>query len=177
MHSQQEISKLPDESEDIFKKSMLDRYMDRPEEKFQNWKFSSVNSLYYAEFLRFYYVSIISNENDSQSVELSDDILETNLAVTSHYPLIIPLMSSPDQLKCRKVPSLLRYFTTNKNRNYKVYAHHLLILFYPLWTESGLKSDNSYTKKLAAHNLIDIVKRKRSIIEPYCELQLHWSDQ
>ena len=86
MHSQQKISKLPDESEDIFKKSMLDRYMDRLEETFQNWKFPSVNSLCYAEFLRFYYVSIISNENDSQSVELSDDILETNLAVTSHYP-------------------------------------------------------------------------------------------
>ena len=28
--SQQEISELPDESEDIFKKNMLDRYMDRP---------------------------------------------------------------------------------------------------------------------------------------------------
>ena len=175
MHFQQEISKLPDESEDIFKKSMLDRYMDRPEEKFQNWKFPSVNSLCYAEFLRFYYVSIISNENDSQSVELSDDILEKILAVTSHYPPIIPLMSSPDQLKCRKFPSVLRYFTPNKNRNYEVYAHQ--ILFYPLRTESGLKSDSSYTKKLAAHNLIDIVKRKRSIIEPYCELQLHWSDQ
>ena len=175
MHFQQEISKLPDESEDIFKKSMLDRYMDRPEEKFQNWKFPSVNSLCYAEFLRFYYVSIISNENDSQSVELSDDILETNLAVTSHYPPIFPPMSSPDQLKCWKVPSVLRYFTPNKNRNYEVYAHQ--ILFYPLRTESGLKSDSSYTKKLAAHNLIDIVKRKRSIIEPYCELQLHWSDQ
>ena len=123
MHSQQEISKLPDESEDIFKKSMLDRYMDRLEEKFQNWKFPSVNSLCYAEFLRFYYVSIISNENDSQSVELSDDILEKILAVTSHYPPIIPLMSSPDQLKCRKFPSVLRYFTPNKNRNYEVYAH------------------------------------------------------
>ena len=171
MHFQQEISKLPDESEDIFKKSMLDRYMDRLEEKFQNWKFPSVNSLCYAEFLRFYYVSIISNENDSQSVELSDDILEKILAVTSHYPPIIPLMSSPDQLKCRKFPSVLRYFTPNKNRNYEVYAHQ--ILFYPLRTESGLKSDSSYTKKLAAHNLIDIVKRKRSIIEPYCELQLH----
>ena len=166
MHFQQEISKLPDESEDIFKKSMLDRYMDRLEEKFQNWKFPSVNSLCYAEFLRFYYVSIISNENDSQSVELSDDILEKILAVTSHYPPIIPLMSSPDQLKCRKFPSVLRYFTPNKNRNYEVYAHQ--ILFYPLRTESGLKSDSSYTKKLAAHNLIDIVKRKRSIMEHYC---------
>ena len=35
MRSQQEISELPDESEDIFKKNMLDRYMDRPDKKFQ----------------------------------------------------------------------------------------------------------------------------------------------
>ena len=35
MPSQQEISELPDESEDIFKKNMLDRYMDRPDKKFQ----------------------------------------------------------------------------------------------------------------------------------------------
>ena len=35
MRPQQEISELPDESEDIFKKNMLDRYMDRPDKKFQ----------------------------------------------------------------------------------------------------------------------------------------------
>ena len=64
-------------------------------------------------------------------MELADDMLEANLAVASHYPRVIPLMSSPDKLKCRKVPSVLRYFTPNKNRNYEVYANHLLILFYP----------------------------------------------
>ena len=62
---------------------------------------------------------------------LTDDMLETNIAVTSHYPPVIPLMASPDKLKCWKVPSVLRYFTPNKNRIYKVYAHYLLILFYP----------------------------------------------
>ena len=134
LRSQQEISELPDESEDIFKKNMLDRYMDRPDEKFQNGKFASVSSLCYAEFLRHYYVSTISNENDWHPVELTDDMLETNLAVTSHYPPVISLMSSPDKLKCRKVPSVLKYFKPNKNRNCEVYAHHLLILFYPFRT-------------------------------------------
>ena len=43
MHSQKEISELPDESEDIFKKNMLHRHMDRPDEKFQYGKFASVN--------------------------------------------------------------------------------------------------------------------------------------
>ena len=106
MHSQQEISELTDESEDIFKKNMLDRYINRPDEKFQNGKFATLNSLCYAEFLRYYYVSTISNENDWQPVELTDSMLETNLAVTSHYSSAIPLLSSTEKLKCRKVPSV-----------------------------------------------------------------------
>ena len=103
-------------------------------------------------------------------MELTDDMLETNLAVASHYLSLIPLMSSTEKLKLRKVHSVLIYFTPNKNRNYKVYAHHLLILFYPLRTKSDLKSDNSYTKKVATPDVIDIVNKNRSIIEPYCEL-------
>ena len=50
--SQQEISELPNESEDIFKKNMLDKYMDMPDEKFQDWKLALVNFSYYSEFLR-----------------------------------------------------------------------------------------------------------------------------
>ena len=149
---------------------MLDRYMSRPDEKFQTGKFASANSLCYAEFLRYCYVSTISNENDWQFVELTDDILETNLPVTSHHSLVIPLMPSPDKLKCRKVPSVLKYFTLNKSRNYEVYVHHLLILFYQFGTESILKGENSYTKKVAARDAIDTVNRNRSIVELYCEL-------
>ena len=63
----------------------------------------------------------------------------------------------------------MRYFTSNKNRNYKVYAHHLF-LFYPFRTESDLKGDNSYTDKLASHDVINIANKNRSIIEPFCEL-------
>ena len=106
LHSQQEISELTDESEDIFKKNMLDRYIKRPDEKFQNGKFATLNSLCYAEFLRYYYVSTISNENDWQPVELTDSMLETNLAVTSHYSSAIPLLLSTEKLKRRKVPSV-----------------------------------------------------------------------
>ena len=52
MVSQQEISELPNESEYIFKKNMLDKYMDMPDEKFQDWKLALVNFSYYSEFLR-----------------------------------------------------------------------------------------------------------------------------
>ena len=92
LRSQQKISELPDESEDIFKKNMPHRYMDRPDEKFQNRKLALMNFSYYSEFLRYHYVSTISNENDWQSVELTDDVLETNLAVTSYYLSVILLI-------------------------------------------------------------------------------------
>ena len=109
---------------------MLDRYRDSPDEKFQNEKFALVNSICYAEFLGCYDIFTISNENDWQPVELTDEMLETNLAVISHHPSVIPLMSSLKKLKCRKFLSVLRYFTQNKNRNYEAFAHHLLILVY-----------------------------------------------
>ena len=54
---QQEISEILDENEDIFKRNMFERYMDRPDEKFQNGKFALVSPLCYAEFPRYYYVS------------------------------------------------------------------------------------------------------------------------
>ena len=64
----------------------------------------------------------------------------------------------------------MRYFRPNKNRNYEVYVHHLLILFYRFRTESDLSSDNSYTNKLPAPDVIDNVNRNTSIIESSCEL-------
>ena len=129
-----------------------------------------MNSLCYTEFFRYYYVSTISNKNDWQPVPLTDDMLETNIGVISYYLSVISLMSSPEKLKCRNVSSVLRYFTPSKNRNYIVYAHHLLILFYTFLTESGLKSDNIYNNKLAAPDVMEILNRNRSFIEPYCEL-------
>ena len=97
---------------------MPHRYIDRPDEKFQNRKLALMNSSYYSEFLRYHYVSTISNENDWKTVELTDDVLETNLAVTSYYPSVILLMSSPEKLKFRKLSSALTFFTPNKNINY-----------------------------------------------------------
>ena len=57
-----------------------------------------------------------------------------------------------------------------KKRNYEVYAQYLHFLFNPFQTELDLKIENSCTKKLEAPDVIDIVNRNRSIIEPYCEL-------
>ena len=69
--------------------NILDRYMDRSDKKFQNDKFSSVNSLCYTEFLRYYYVSTISNKDDWQPVELTDDMLETNIVCRKFEPHLL----------------------------------------------------------------------------------------
>ena len=127
LRSQKETGDLHDNSNDIFKRNMLDRYVDRPDERFSN---VVLNKFCYAEFLRFYYIIPSSNENDWQPMELKDELFEVNSPAT-RYPIVISLMSSKEKMKCRKLPSVLRYFTTNKNRDCESYAHHLLLLFYP----------------------------------------------
>ena len=110
----EEISCLPDDSKDIFKKNMLDRYMDRPDESFLNGRYNSMNLICYAEFLRYYYLAAKPQDNDWQPEELSDDLLENNFSNEIH-PSVIALMTCNDKLKCRKVPSVLRLFTSNKD--------------------------------------------------------------
>ena len=78
LRSQEEISQLPDESEDIFKINILDRYMNRPDHIFCNGHYAVLNDFCYAEFLRYYYLVPHIKENDWQPVELSDEILENN---------------------------------------------------------------------------------------------------
>ena len=60
-------------------------------------------------------------------MELSDEILENNFP-DQVYPPVIPLMSSKDKLKCRKVPSVFRFVTPKKKSNFELYAHHVLML-------------------------------------------------
>ena len=109
---------------------MLDRYVDRPDESFCNGCYGVLNKFCYAEVLRFYYIVPSENENDWQPMELKGELLEVN-SPAAGYPIVISLMSSREKMKCRKLLSVLRYFTPNKNRDYEGYAHHLLLLFYP----------------------------------------------
>ena len=54
--SKEEIDELPEDSCDIFKRNMIDRYMDRPNKTFLGGKYSILDSFCYAEFLAHYYV-------------------------------------------------------------------------------------------------------------------------
>ena len=113
--------------------------MDRPDKSFLNGRYNSVNLPCYAEFLRYYYLAAKPQDNDWQPVELSDDLLENNFS-NEIYPSVIPLMTCNDKLKYRNVPSVMRLFTPNKDKDYELYAHHLLMLYYPFRKESDLKS-------------------------------------
>ena len=127
LRSKEEMCQLPDESEDIFERNMLHRYMDRPDRLFCSGHYAVLNDYCSAEFLRYYYLAPHIKENDWQPVELSDEILENNFP-DQVYPPVIPLMSSKDKLKCRKVPSVFRFVTPKKKSNFELYAHHVLML-------------------------------------------------
>ena len=67
-------------------------------------------------------------------MELKDELLEVNSPATG-YPIVTSMMSSEEKIKCRKLPSILRLFTPNKNRDSESYVHQLLLPFYPFRDE------------------------------------------
>ena len=168
--TEKEIKELPEDSIAIFKRNMVDRYCDRPNTTFRNAKYSILDGFCFSEFLRYYSFKGIDIQNDSQPNELPDDLIEKNHPVTN-YPLIIPLMTTNEKLKCRKVPHILRYFTPNRNKNPEMYAHHLLFMFYPFRNEEQLLSENgSYIEKLNEPGVLTIVNRNKQIIEPFADI-------
>ena len=93
---------MDDDETNIFKRNMLDRYLDRPNTFFKNGKFAIIDSLCYADFLRNYTLdSKKSNENDQNDYqpEILEEI-EKELSPNS-LPKSIPLMSSKEKLKLR----------------------------------------------------------------------------
>ena len=169
--TEDEIRDLPEESIEIFKRNMIDRYIDRPSQTFANGKFRILDSFCYAEFLINYYIAPKPVENDCQPEELIGQVIERNHS-PSPYPKVIPLMSSKEKLKCRQTEVVLRYHVPNKDMYSEKYAHHLLFLFYPFRNETALKSGEppTYKNKLCETGVIDVINHNKSFIEPYAEL-------
>ena len=108
---------MPEDSKGIFKRNMIDRYIDRPNITSFGGKYSILDSFCYAEFLRFYYVGSNAKltENDYQFEELSNELIEDIHNIDQIYPKVIPLMSSKEKLKCGKVSYVLQFmFQINK---------------------------------------------------------------
>ena len=166
---EKDISQLPEDSTDIFKKNMIDRYIDRPNLSFCGGKYSVLDSLWFAEFLRFYYLAPSkSKDNDYQPEILVDDLIENNHASDIHYPSSsIPIMSANEKLKCRKAPYVLKYRVPNHHTHPEEYTHHLLFMYFPFRNENELKLNNSYPEKLNSSNVLDIINLNCSKVEPY----------
>ena len=163
-----EIELLDPESTDIFKRNMVDRYIDRPNKTFKKGRYRAVDNLCLANFFAYYYTDfVLPDTNDSQPVILDDDSVSN---ASNSLPRTLPLMSSKEKLKCRKDRQVLRYKNApNKDLYPEEYAHHMLFLFYPFRNEDELLLDHSYCNKLALVNVIRLVNENKKIFEAYAE--------
>ena len=103
---------------------------------------------------------------------LDDTIMEPNHAET-HFPKVIRPMTFKEKLHCRKVKTVLRYHQPSSTKHIEQYANHLLFSFYPFWDEEQLKSPpvmGAYVMKLQEPRVMDIIKRIRSVMEPFSEI-------
>ena len=105
----------------------------------------------YAEFLRYDYLvqTKVVDENDYQPEDLLDEPLEENHMLKVNYPIVIPLMSSKEKLKCRKILPVLKFPIPNRHTHPEEYCRSMLYLFFPFRNESELKDDHpgSYSQK------------------------------
>ena len=85
--SEDKIKDLPEDSTAVFKPSMIDRYIDRPNARFKDGAYKVVDSLCFADFLAHYFVDYSSkDDNDFQPKLLQTAECEEffKLAPTSH---------------------------------------------------------------------------------------------
>ena len=165
-------SELPDDSPNIFKKSNIDRYVERPSATYCNGKYSALNDFCYAEFLAYYTLeNKSSNSREYQPDELDDSLIEKNHDESS-YSKQIKLMISGERMRCHKVRRILRYHVPNKILYPEKFAHHVLLLFYPFKDEKELLSGLPplYQNKLQEQGVQGIVNINKIKIEPYGDL-------
>ena len=129
--SQQELHDLDDESTDIFKCNIVERYAIRPQ------SITSVDNLCLAEFAAYYYKDYRKGSeetSDAQPEILTDQVIEVQQNSSDpelSLPNKIRLMNTNEMMKCRKVRSVIRYHKPNKTKQPELYFHHLLMLYLP----------------------------------------------
>ena len=142
----------------------MDHYTDRSNADYENGKYAVLDSMCFAEFLRYYSVAKTNHnlDNDCQSEELTNKVIEENHDHHVSYPKLVPLMSSNEKLLCRKVPGVLQYHVPNINTDPDDYYHHMLVLLCPFRREQDPICGSPPSK---------ILQLKRSTdSEPYADL-------
>ncbi|XP_028413533.1 uncharacterized protein LOC114536369 [Dendronephthya gigantea] len=164
--TQEELDDLDDDSTDIFKSNIVERYVIRPT------SIALVDSMCLAEFAAYYYkdYKLDCETQDGQPDILTDDIIENQSTITNRVqalPKTIKLLNKNEYMKRRKVKAVLRYHTPNKKKQPELYFHHLLMLYYPWRHENNLLASNqTYTSKFYEADVQKIVQLNRSIFEP-----------
>ena len=130
--NQQELEELDDDSTEIYKSNIIERYAIRPN------NIPSVNNMCLAEFAAYYYKDYktdVPETIDAQPEVLTDDIIaQLNVTTNDHLlslPKNIRLMNGKEVMKCRRVKAVIRYHTPNKTKEPERYFHHLLMLYHP----------------------------------------------
>ena len=127
--NEDEIFELPEDSNKIFKRNVVDRYIDRPNTTSSGGKFAVLDPLCLAEFSRYCYLP--SNpkckENDYRPEELDDESISGMSNIGYAYPKQIKLLSN-EKLKCHKIPYVFQYYVPNKATSPEEYAHHMLFM-------------------------------------------------
>ena len=94
--NEDEIFELPEDSNKIFKRNVVDRYIDRPNTTSSGGKFAVLDPLCLAEFSRYCYLP--SNpkckENDYRPEELDDESISGMSNIGYAYPKQIKLLSN-----------------------------------------------------------------------------------
>ena len=157
---------LDDDSTDVFKSNIVERYSIRPD------SIPAIDKLCLAEFAAYYYKDYRKDSDetsDAQPEVLTNEVIQTQHSNSQDIslPLTIKLMNTKEKMKCRKVKAVIRYHTPNKTKEPERYFHHLLMLYYPWRNESELMAaDQSYTSKFYEPNVQDVVESNRSVFEP-----------
>ena len=165
--SQQDLEELDDESTDIFKSNIIERYTLRP------LNIPAVNDLCLAEFVAYYYKEYKKENSetiDAQPQVLTDSAIEAQHLDNDSLPDVVRLMNTNEKMKRRKIKAVVRYHTPNKQKEPELYFHHLLMLYYPWRDERTLVGDdNTYVSKFYELNVKNIIEHNRKMFEPDAE--------
>ena len=165
INSKEELELLPDNNTDIFKKSITDRYMDRP----TCGKFASLKNVCLAQFASLYYKKFFS-DNDYLPNILEENIEKENDFNTS-LPKKIVLKNSRGFMVRRNQKLVLRCYKPNRQLYLGKFAYYVLLLFYSFINDSDLFSkDGNYSSKLLEPVVSATVNQNRQMCEPNSKL-------
>jgi len=127
----EEISNMDENDTNVFRKNMLDRYINRLNTTFKSGRYAAMDALCYAQFLAKYYLESKNKEENDYQPEILEELDPAEVADMS-LPKSVLLMSSKERLKLRKNKCVLRYHVPSREKKTRTlctpFAVHVLSL-------------------------------------------------